>query len=99
MSGLLKHPTAPLLFYVIDLGKYKDADKVLWMKQEIGTDRTLGEFVEKFVELFRGMEKLWFTCLKVYTLYSGRDFKRSRPADLGAGRVQASARSKTTTPL
>ena len=42
------------------------------MRQEIGADRELGEFVEKFVELFRGMEKLRFTCLKVYALYSGR---------------------------
>ena len=41
---------------MIDLGKYKIADKVIWMKQEIGADRTLGEFVEKCLELSRGME-------------------------------------------
>ena len=79
-GGVKQHPTAPLPFYVIDLGKYKDADKVIWMKQEIGADRKLGEFVEKFVELFRGMEKLRFTCLKVYSLYSGRVI--SKEADL-----------------
>ena len=77
---MVKHPTAPLPFYVIDLGKYKDADKVVWMRQEIGADRTLGEFVEKFVELFRGMKKLRTTCLEVYALYSGRAI--SKEADL-----------------
>ena len=77
---MVKHPTAPLPFYVIDLGKYKDADKVVWMRQEIGADRTLGEFAEKFVELFRGMEKLRLTCLRVYALYSGRAI--SKEADL-----------------
>ena len=79
-ENVVKHPTAPLPFYVIDLAKYKDADKVLWMRQEIGADRTLGEFVDKFVELFRGLEKLRFTCLKVYALYSGRAI--SKEADL-----------------
>ena len=53
-ENVVKHPTAPLPFYVIDLGKYKDADKVIWMKQEIGADRKLGEFVEKFVLLSAG---------------------------------------------
>ena len=38
-EGVKQHPTAPLPFYVIDLGQYKDADKVIWMKQGIGTGR------------------------------------------------------------
>ena len=71
-ENVVKHPTAPLPFYVIDLKKYELEDKVVWMKQEIGADRTLEEFVEKFVELFRGMKKLRQTCLEVYALYSGR---------------------------
>ena len=77
---VVKDPMAPLPFYVIDLKRYEDLDKVVWMKQEIGADRKLEEFVEKFVELFRGMEKLRFTCLKVYALYSGRAI--SKEADL-----------------
>ena len=50
------------------------------MEQEIGKDRKLREVAEKFVELFRGMEKRRATCLKVCTLYSGRLI--SKEADL-----------------
>ena len=74
----VKHPAAPLPFYVIDLGKYKVEEKMVWMKLEIGADRTLEEFVEKFVELFRGMEtqSLRQACLKTYALYSGRTISK-----------------------
>ena len=77
---VVKHPPAPLPFYVIDLKWYEDLDKMVWMKQEIGADRTLEEFVDKFVELFRGMKKIRQACLEVYALYSGRAI--SKEADL-----------------
>ncbi len=45
------HVERPLSFYVTDQDKVADEEKVLWLRQELGSDATLSEFCAKFVEL------------------------------------------------
>lgn len=74
------HAERPLPFYVTDQDKVADdqdkvadEEKVLWLRQELGSDATLPEFCAKFVELLgnklRGPVPQKAACLKLYALY------------------------------
>ena len=47
-----QHPERPLPFYVIDQKKVPDAEKLAWLKQELGADADLPRFAATFCSLF-----------------------------------------------
>ena len=47
-----QHPERPLPFYVMDQVKWKDEEKLLWLKQELGEDADIVEFAQAFRSLF-----------------------------------------------
>ena len=47
-----QHPERPPPFYVVDQHKVPYAEKLQWLKQELGADADLPTFSAKFVELF-----------------------------------------------
>ena len=77
-----QHPTAPLPFYVIDPQKLGDADKVSFIEHDLGKDKDLFTFAEKFMDLFgskmKGVVPQKSKCLQLFALYSeqGRNWKK-----------------------
>jgi len=69
-----QHPERPLPFFVIDQEKVHDEEKVIWIRQEIGSNATLPELCAKFIELFgdklRGPVPQKALCLKLYAMYA-----------------------------
>ena len=69
-----QHPMHPLPFYVIDMRRISDVEKVRWIRQEYGNDLTLAEFSSKIVELFGGQlsdpKTQKTACLKIYVAYN-----------------------------
>lgn len=69
----LQHPTRPMPFYVIDQQKVPEAEKLAWIKQEVGHDAGLYTFAVKFLDIFG--EKVHGTvpqknaCLHLYGSY------------------------------
>ena len=68
-----QHPERPLPFFVIDQKKVADDEKVVWIRQELGSGATLPEFSRKYIELFGerkvGAAQQKAACLKLYALY------------------------------
>ena len=69
-----QHPTHPLPFFVVDQQKVPEADKLAWVKRELGEDATLPEFAAMFLQLFGAKLKDMYSqksaCLKLFRLYS-----------------------------
>jgi len=69
-----QHPERPQPFFVIDQEKVSDEEKVLWIRQELGSNATLPELCAKFIELFgdklRGPVPQKALCLKLYAMYA-----------------------------
>ncbi len=69
-----QHPERPMPFFVIDQEKVHDEEKVIWIRQEIGSNATLPELCAKFIELFgdklRGPVPQKALCLKLYAMYA-----------------------------
>jgi hypothetical protein len=83
-----QHPTAPLPFYVIDNVKLADAEKLAWIRHELGADADIGTFAAKFLDLFGGRIRGTFpqkaACLKLFAAYSGSNWAKEcdiPPAD------------------
>ena len=61
-------------FYVIDHAKWPDEEKLAWIRQEIGDNADLSDFVEKWLNLFgeklRGAMSQKAACLKLYGQYA-----------------------------
>jgi len=69
-----QHPERPQPFFVIDQEKVSDEEKMIWIRQELGSDATLSQFCAKYIELF-GARKVGEiqqkgACLKLYALYA-----------------------------
>ena len=96
-----QHPTRPLPFYVIDHVKVPEAEKLAWMRQELGGDANLETFATKFLELFgekvRGTVPQKAACLKLYGTYvagegaAARNWKKE--CDLPPAEVEAFRRA------
>ena len=69
-----QHLTHPLPFFVVDQQKVPEADKLAWVKRELGEDATLPEFASMFLQLFGAKLKDMYTqkhaCLKLFCVYS-----------------------------
>ena len=68
-----QHPTQPLPFFVIDQDKVSDGEKVIWLRQELGSSAALTQFAAKYIQLF-GSRKVGEiqqkgAVLKLYALY------------------------------
>ena len=67
----------PAPFYVADQQKVPDAEKLQWLKQELGADADLPTFSAKFVELFgerlHGRTPQKRACLDLYAKYTRSD--------------------------
>ena len=68
-----QHPRCSLPFFVTDQVKVADAEKVVWIRQEIGSDATLPDFCKKYLELFGdwkvGEIQQKTACLLLYARY------------------------------
>ena len=81
-----QHPTRPIKFFVMDQQKIRDADKLVWLRQELEDDAPLEEFAAKFVELFEDKVHNQATqksvCLKLYSLYNRVGLTWKKESDL-----------------
>ena len=68
-----QHPEHPQPFCVIDQQKIPDAEKLAWMRQEIGDRADLPAFAQKWLDLFgeklRGDIPQKMACIKLYGQY------------------------------
>ena len=68
-----QHPERLLPFFVTDQIKVSDEEKVIWIRQELGSGATLPEFCAKYIDIFSdrkvGAIQQKCACLKLYAQY------------------------------
>ena len=73
----LQSADRPAPFYVVDSQKLSSGEKLLWLRQELGSDASLEDFAVKFIELFgsklRGKIPQKKAVLKLYALCTETD--------------------------
>jgi hypothetical protein len=81
-----QHPERPEPFYVIDHSKVPEAEKLEWIRQEIGDGATIGEFAARFMGLFggkiRGAVSQKKACLLLFGAYTGGATKWGKESDI-----------------
>jgi hypothetical protein len=75
-----QHPTSPLPFYVQDFARWPDAEKLAWIRQDLGDSADLQEFcrawLERFAETLKGTVPQKAACLKLWGEYSGSAWRK-----------------------
>ena len=73
----LQSADRPAPFYVVDSQKISSGEKLLWLRQELGSDASFEDFAVKFIELFgsnlRGKIPQKKAVLELYALYTETD--------------------------
>ena len=75
-----EHPTRGRPFPVLDPPKPSDAEKLAWLRQELGGEAELIHFARKYMELFNtkvhteSVQKA--SVLRLYRVYAGTEYKR-----------------------
>jgi len=86
VSAWQQHPGKPLPFYVIDPQRISEAEKLAWLRQELGDDAELPMFAQKFVDIFghkvHGRVPQKAACLRLWNAYCTEGPRLTREVDL-----------------